>query len=79
MILPIDADLTLEEIGLLSTMLNDIEADYTTLDYLIANSSDSGETIVKTLDSLINKNYIFKLNDKFIINKEYIPSMMRRW
>lgn len=78
MILPIDADLTLEEIGLLSTMLNDIEADYTTLDYLIANSSDSGETIVKTLDSLINKNYIFKLNDKFIINKEYIPSMMRR-
>lgn len=78
MILPIDTDLTLEELGLLSTMLNDIEADYTTLDYLIVNSSDSGETIIKILDSLINKKYIFKLNDKFIINKEYIPSMIRR-
>lgn len=76
MIVPTNQDLSLEEIGLLSTMLNDIDADYTTLEYLVNNSADEKENVKKILDSLVEKKYLFLKNEKFIVNKEIIPLML---
>lgn len=76
MIIPTNQDLSLEEIGLLSTMLNDIDADYTTLEYLVNNSADEKENVKKILDSLVEKKYLFLKNEKFIVNKEIIPLML---
>lgn len=75
MIIPLDQDLSLEEMGLLSTMINVIEADYATIDFLTANSSDTKETVNNIIQNLITKGYVFKIKDKFAVNKDKIPAM----
>lgn len=78
MILHIDKDLTLEEMGLYATMVNLPSADYTSAEYLATLSTDNVDKIKDILSSLIAKGYVLSLNDKFAVNKETIPHLAGR-
>lgn len=68
--------LSLDEIGLLTTMLNVDEADYCTIEKLCMLSSDSSTNIVYILNLLLSKGYIKLLyNGKYCVNKEKIIGM----
>lgn len=78
MILQMDKDLTLEEMGVVATMINLPVADYATAESLAALSTDSVDKINGILDSLIKKGYVLIINGKYAVNKEKIPQMARR-
>ena len=78
MILQMDKDLTLEEMGVVATMINLPVADYATAENLAALSTDSVDKINSILDSLVKKGYVLIINDKYAVNKEKIPQMTRR-
>lgn len=73
-----EKDLTLEEIGMLSTMINLPQADYTTPEYLASLSTDNIDKVNDILLSLMEKGYILKLDDKYAVNKAIIPQVVRR-
>lgn len=75
MLVPINS-LSVEEKGLLSIMLNLPDADYCTAEDLTKFCSDSIYKINKTLNKLIQKNFVICFNKKYIINKEMIPAML---
>lgn len=75
MILPMDKDLTLEELGLLATMINLPEADYCNIAFLAKLSNDSQAKIRNLMHNLISKHYVITLNNKYVINKNKIPIM----
>ena len=77
MILQMDKDLSLEEMGVFATMVNLPEADYTTEDYLAEQSSDKAEYIETLLCSLLEKGYVLKIGEKYAVNKEMIPQVVK--
>lgn len=76
LIIPQDSELNLNEIGLLSTMLNIPEYDYVTIDELCNMSSDSNQDIIQTLENLQTKNYIIIINDKYAVNKHKLNKVI---
>ena len=78
MILQMDKDLTLEEMGVVATMINLPVADYVTAEYLAELSTDSVEKINRILASLMEKGYVLSIEGKYAVNKEKIPQMARR-
>ena len=76
LIIPQDSELNLNEIGLLSTMLNIPEYDYVTIDELCNMSSDSNQDIIQTLEKLQTKNYIIKINDIYAVNKHKLNKVI---
>ena len=78
MILQMDKDLTLEEMGVVATMINLPVADYATAEYLAELSTDSVKKINRILASLMEKGYVLSIEGKYAVNKEKIPQMARR-
>ena len=64
-----ETELSLEEIGLYSTMLNEDGANFATAEQLAALSTDSVEKVKEILMSLLRKGYVDKLNDVYIVNR----------
>ena len=62
-------DLSLEEIGLYATMLNEDGANFATAEQLAALSTDSVEKVEEILMSLLRKGYVDKVNDVYIVNR----------
>lgn len=75
MILPMDRELSLEELGLLATMINLPEADYCNTALIADLSQDSETKIKKLMVNLVEKGYVFTLGGKYVINKAKIPTM----
>lgn len=74
---PNDRNLSLEAIGVLSTMLNVPENDYCTVEKLhAAIPADSLAEIRSALNELIENKYVFKIGDRiYAVNKWKIPQM----
>ncbi|MBQ8942248.1 MAG: hypothetical protein IJ062_10470 [Firmicutes bacterium] len=62
-------DLSLEEIGLYATMLNEDGANFATAEQLAALSTDNVEKVKEILMSLLRKGYVDKVNDVYIVNR----------
>ena len=62
-------DLSLEEIGLYATMLNEDGANFATAEQLATLSTDNVEKVKEILMSLLRKGYVDKLNDVYIVNR----------
>lgn len=69
------SDLSLEEIGVLSQMLNMAECDYLTPDELAKHSSDSPRKTAAILNSLVEKEFVSRSGDVYFVNKFRIPEM----
>lgn len=69
------SDLTLEEIGVLSQMLNLPECDYITADQLAEYASDSTRTSAAILDSLVEKEFVCRSGNVYFVNKFRITEM----
>lgn len=63
------SDLSLEEIGVLSQMLNVPECDYITPKQLSDYASDSPKKVTSILDSLVEKEYLHRSENVYFVNK----------
>ena len=68
-------DMSWDEVGILSQMLNVPECDYITPEQLARYSSDSPETVRKLLDGLVEKDFVQNMDGIYCINKYRIPDM----
>ncbi|WP_295095220.1 hypothetical protein, partial [Ruminococcus sp.] len=62
-------DMSWDEVGILSQMLNVPECDYITPEQLARYSSDSPETVRKLLDGLVEKDFVQNMDGIYCINK----------
>ena len=76
LIIPKDSNLSLNEIGLLSTMLNIPDCDYATLEKLCSITGDTALEIEETLTSLQKQNYVIVVAGKYAINKHRLTNVM---
>lgn len=70
-------DLSLEEFGVMATMIGLPTADYVTAEELTNFSTDGIDTINNILESLVAKGYVLKLSDRYAVNKEVIPQLAK--
>lgn len=71
-------NLTFEEFGLYVTMVEMPTADYVTVDYLSALSTDGKIVTQRILDSLTDKGYLFHFNGVYAVNKAEMVKMIKR-
>ena len=69
------SDMSWDEVGILSQMLNVPECDYVTPEQLARYSSDSPEAVRKLLDGLVKKDFVQNIDGIYCINKYRIPDM----
>ncbi len=70
-------DLSLEERGVLATMINRPDADYVTAEKLTTFSRDGIQTVQAALDGLVAKGYLLQDGQIYIVNKLRLPDMVR--
>lgn len=68
-------DLSLEERGVLATMINRQDADYVTAEKLTTLSRDSIQTVQAALDDLVTKGYLLQDGQIYIVNKLRLTMM----
>ncbi len=68
-------EMSWDEVGILSQMLNVPECDYVTPEQLARYSSDSPATVRKLLDGLVEKDFVQNMDGIYCINKYRIPDM----
>ncbi len=69
------SDISWDEMGILSQMLNVPECDYVSPEQLAQYSSDSVETVRRLLESLVQKDFVRHLDGIYCINKYRIKEM----
>ena len=69
------SNISWDEMGILSQMLNIPECDYVTPEQLARYSSDSPTTVRKLLDELVKKDFVQNMDGIYCINKYRIPDM----
>ena len=69
------SDLTLEEIGVLSQMLNLPECDYITPARLATYAADSPRVVTTILNSLVSKEYLHRMGNVYCVNKYKVTEM----
>lgn len=77
-VVPLKNDLTLEELGVYSAMINVPEIDYcsaTELCNYMGIKKDEYNYVDFILNSLLNKGYLLKIYGKYAVNKLKIPAM----
>ena len=66
MVLQMDKELTLEELGLYATMVNRFDANGVGAEYLASLSTDSVEKVNELLEGLMVKGYVRKVKNIYI-------------
>lgn len=69
------SDISWEEIGILSQMLNIPECDYVTPEQLARYSTDPPSSVRKLLDALVKKDFVRNMDGIYCINKYRIKDM----
>ncbi len=69
------SDISWEEMGILSQMLNIPECDYVTPEQLARYSTDPPSSVRKLLDALVKKDFIRNMDGIYCINKYRIKDM----
>lgn len=69
------SDISWEEIGILSQMLNILECDYVTPEQLARYSTDPPSSVRKLLDALVKKDFVRNMDGIYCINKYRIKDM----
>lgn len=69
------SDISWEEMGILSQMLNIPECDYVTPEQLARYSTDPPTTVKNLLDLLVEKDYVRNMDGIYCINKFRIKDM----
>ena len=71
----IESELELDEVGLLTSMINNVEADYKNIQDLSEILNVSAEEIKTTADKLIQKGYLIIIDDVYAVNKFKLKDM----
>lgn len=69
------SDISWEEMGILSQMLNIPECDYVTPEQLARYSTDPPSSVRKLLDALVRKDFVRNMDGIYCINKFRIKDM----
>lgn len=69
------SDISWEEMGILSQMLNIPECDYVTPEQLARYSTDPPSSVRKLLDALVKKDFVRNMDGIYCINKYRIKDM----
>ena len=69
------SDISWEEMGVLSQMLNIPECDYVTPEQLARYSTDPPSSVNKLLDALVKKDFVRNMDGIYCINKYRIKDM----
>ena len=69
------SDISWEEMGILSQMLNIPECDYVTPEQLARYSTDPPSSVRKLLDALVKKDFVRNIDGIYCINKFRIKDM----
>ena len=69
-------ELDLSEIGLLATMVNEVDADYKDINGLSAFLGERATKVKDTAESLTSKGYLIKNNGVYAVNKFRIKDML---
>lgn len=69
------SDISWEEMGILSQMLNIPECDYVTPEQLARYSTDPPSSVRKLLDALVKKDFVRNMDGIYCINKFRIKDM----
>ena len=72
----IESELELDEIGLLTSMINDVEADYKNAQDLSETLNVSAEEVKTTADKLIQKGYLIIIDGVYAVNKFKLKDMI---
>ncbi len=67
------SDISCEEMGILSQMLNIPECDYVTPEQLARYSTDPPSSVRKLLDALVKKDFVRNMDGIYCINKFRMP------